>query len=161
MAFNPLSPEWPKQAADFIDRIAQAIRRNVTDRLVKATNAVVFGLIAAFAGLVALVLSLIIAMRASEAYLIWNPGTLGSWIIGIIALVGVLVLLIGLVRSKKVALLAGGAIAAVAGARWAIAAGDAHIDHNTAVWISDLAVGGLFVLIGAFLMAKRHTSTES
>lgn len=161
MAFNPLNPEWPKQAADFIDRIAQAIRRNVTDRLVKATNAVVFGLLAAFAGLVALVLSLIIAMRSTQAYLIWNPGTLGSWIIGIIALVGVLVLLVGLVRSKKVAMLAGGALAAAAGARWAIAAGDASIDHNTAVWISDLLVGGLFLLIGAFLMAKRHTPAES
>jgi len=161
MAFNPLSPEWPKQAADLIDRVAQAIRRNVTDRAVKATNAVVFGLVAAFAGLVALVLSLIIAMRTVEAYLIWNPGTLGSWIIGIIALVGVPVLLVGLVRSKKAALLAGGAIVAVAGARWAIAAGDARIDHNTAVWIADLAVGGLFVLLGAFLMAKRHTPAES
>lgn len=161
MAFNPLSPEWPKQAADLIDRVAQTIRSKVTDRAVKATNVVVFGLLAAFAGLVALVLTLIIAMRTSQAYLIWNPGTPGMWIIGIIALVGVLVLLVGLVRSKKLVTLGGGVVAAVAGARWAITVGDAQIDHNTAVWIADIAVGGVFVLLGAFLMAKRHTPAES
>jgi hypothetical protein len=161
MAFNPLNPEWPKQAADLIDRVAQAVRRNVTDRAVKATNALVFGLLAAFTGLVALVLSLIIAMRSIEAYLIWDPGTLGSWIIGVIALVGVVSVLGGLIRSKKLLMLAGGATVAIAGARWAIAAGDASIDENTAVWISYLVVGGLFVVVGAFLMAKRQTPAES
>lgn len=34
------------------------------------------------------------------------------------------------------------------------------LDHDTAVWVSYLLLGTLFCLIGAILMAKRHT-TES
>jgi hypothetical protein len=161
MAFNPLNPEWPKQATDAIDRVVQAVRRNVTNRAVKVTNAVVFGLLAAFAGLVALVLSLIVAVRAVESYLTWNPGTVAAWIVGIIALVGALVVIIGLVRSKKSWMLLGAVVGAFTGARWAIRAGDASIDHDTAVWIADLIVGGLFVVFGAFLMAKRQAPAES
>ena len=160
MAFNPLNPEWPKQAADLVDRVVQFVRRNVTTRAVKITNGVVFGLLAAFAGLVALVLSLIISMRSLQAYLEWNPGTLGAWIVGISALVGVVLLLVGLVRSKKLLMLVAGALVAITGARWAIHAGDASIDHNTAVWIADLVIGGIFVIAGTFLMTKRHAPEE-
>ena len=161
MAFNPLSPEWPKQAADFVDRIVQVVRRNLTNRAVKATNGVVFGLLAAFAGLVALVLSVIAAMRGVQTYLIWDMGTVAAWIVGMLAVVGALVVIVGLIRSKKLLMLGGGVLLAFAGARWAIFAGDASIDHNTSVWIADLIVGGLFVVLGALLMAKRHTPTES
>ena len=161
MAFNPLSPEWPKQAADLVDRVVQVVRRNLTNRAVKATNGVVFGLLAAFAGLVALVLCVIAAMRGVQTYLIWNMGTVAAWIVGMLAVAGALVVVIGLISSKKLWMLIGAVLLGFAGARWAIFAGDASIDHNTSVWITDLIVGGVFVVLGALLMARRHTPTES
>ena len=161
MAFNPLSPEWPKQAADAVDRVVQFLRRNLTDRAVKVTNGIVFGLLAAFAGLVALVLGVVVSMRSVQSYLTWNFGTVAAWIVGVIALVGILTVLVGAIRSKKSLVLLGAVVTAFAGARWAVHAGDASIDHDTSVWIADLAVGGLFVLLGAFLMAKRHSPTEN
>lgn len=160
MAFNPLSPEAPKQLADLVDRVVQTIRRNVTTRAVKATNALVYGMLAAFALLVALVLFLVLSIRAGIAFLTWNPGTLGAWIIGMIALVSAALLIVALVRSKKLLTLVGGVIAAAAGARWAIHAGDASIDHNTAVWITYLVVGGMFLVGGSFLMTKRLAPEE-
>jgi hypothetical protein len=161
MAFNPLNPEWPKQAADLVDRVVQIVRRNLTNRAVKATNGIVFGLLAVFAGLVALVLGVVVAMRSVQSYLTWDMGTVAAWIVGMLAGAGVLVVIVGLIRSKKLAMLGGALLLGFTGARWAIFAGDARIDHNTSVWISDVIVGGLFVLLGAFLMAKRHSPTES
>ena len=161
MAFNPLSPEAPKQLADLVDRVVQLVRRNVTTRAVKATNAVVYGVLGTFALLVAIVLLLVVLLRSGIAYFTWTPGRLGAWIIGITALVGALILLIAIIRSKKLLMALGGFVAALAGARWAIHAGDAAIDHNTAVWITYLVVGGVFLFGGAFLMAKRHTPEES
>lgn len=160
MAFNPLSPEAPKQLADLVDRVVQTVRRTVTTRAVKATNALVYGMLAAFALLVALVLFLVLSIRAGIVYLTWDPGTLGAWVIGVIALVGAAILLVALVRSKKLLMLLGGTVAVTAGARWAIFAGDASIDHNTAVWITYVVIGGLFLLGGSFLMAKRLTPEE-
>ena len=103
MGLNPLgNPDWPKQTADLLESVTTKIRQNTTARVVTLARVLVFGLLAAVAGLVALVLVLIIATRSLQ-------------------------LLIAI-----------------------------FVDHGTSVWISYLAVGGLFCLGGMFLMAKRH-----
>jgi len=161
MAFNPLSPEWPKQTADAIDRVVQVIRRNFTSRAVTATNAIVFGLVAGFAAFVAALVGLIVGIRSVQAYLSWDLGTAAAWVIGVLALIGLLIALVGAVRSQKAALGLGAGILVWFGARWALDAGSTSIDHDTSVWISYFVVGGLFVLAGAFLMGQRHTPDES
>jgi hypothetical protein len=160
MAFNPLHPSWPKQAADAIDAVVQKVRSTVTTRAVQATNVVVYGLLVIFAALVAAVLGCVASARAVQVYLTWQLGTPAAWIVGSVALVGVLIALIGLIKSQKLSMLLGAVVLAFGGARWAIHAGDAVIDHDTAVWISYLVVGGLFVVAGSFLMAKRHAPVE-
>jgi hypothetical protein len=161
MVFNPFSPDWPKQTADAIDKAVQKVRTLFTARAVTLTNGIVFGLLAAFAGLIAAIISVVVGIRAVQAYLTWNLDSPAAWVIGIIALAGALALLIGLVTSKKALLGLGAVLLVGAGARWALDAGDASIDHDTSVWISYFVVGGLFVLIGSYLMAKRHSPLES
>lgn len=161
MALNPLSPEWPKQAADLIDRVVQRLRSTFTQKAVTATNAVVFGLVAAFAGFVAALISVVVGIRALQAYLTWDLGAAALWVIGILALLGIALVLYGLVRSNSGVIGIGAFVVVVAGGRWALDIGDAHIDHDTAVWISYLIVGGIFFLAGALLMDKRHSPLES
>ena len=161
MAFNPLNPEWPKQTTDLIDRFVQGIRSKFTSKAVTATNAIVFGLVAMFAMLVASVVGLILGIRAVQSYVTWDLGTAAMWVVGSIAVAGLLLVVIGLISSAKAAMAMGGFVAVVAGARWALDAGKTGIDHDTSVWISYLVVGGLFMLLGALVMAKRHTPVES
>ena len=161
MAFNPLDEEWPKKAADTVDAAVQFARRKFTTPIVKVTNAIVYSLLVACAGLVIVFLSVIILVRGLQAYLEWSPGTLGAWIVGVMALVGVLSVLIGLIRSKKSLRIVGATLVVVFGARWALFAGDADIEHARAVWIADLLIGGLFLSVGAFFMGRRHTLSES
>ena len=160
MAFNPLNPAWPKQAADAIDKVVQKVRSTVTTRAVQATNAVVYGLLALFAALVALIVACIASVRAVQSYLTWELGTPAAWIVGVVALVGALIVIVGVVKSSRTVMLLGFLVLVFGGARWAIHAGDATIDHDTAVWISYLVAGGLFVVLGSFLMAKRHVPVE-
>lgn len=92
-----------------------------------------------------------------------SPGKLGTpaaWIVGVVALVGALIVIVGVVKSSRTVMLLGFLVLVFGGARWAIHAGDATIDHDTAVWISYLVAGGLFVVLGSFLMAKRHVPVE-
>ena len=161
MAFNPLSPEWPKQTADLIDRYVQGFRSKFTSKAVTATNAIVFGLVAVFAAFVAAIVTVIVSIRAVQAYLTWDLGTGAMWVIGILALLGLVVAGAGLISSNKVLMALGVFLLIIAGARWALDAGEAGIDHNTAVWMSYLLVGGLFMLLGALLMAMRHSPVES
>ena len=52
MAGNPISdPEFPKKTVDFIDRVVGAIRDRTTKPLVMAARGLVFGLLAAFLGI--------------------------------------------------------------------------------------------------------------
>ena len=161
MAFNPLNPEWPKQTADTIDRVVQTIRGAFTTRAVKATNALVFGLIAAFAGVVAAIISVIVGIRALQAYLTWDFGTTAAWLVGIVALLGLLVVLVGTIRSQKATLAAGFVVLVCTGGRWALHEGHSRISHVRSVWISYLVVGGLLLFVGSLLMAKRHSPVES
>jgi LPXTG-motif cell wall-anchored protein len=68
MPGNPLTdPQWAPNLADTIERVVGNIRDKTTKPLLVAYRAVVFGLIAAFGGVVALVLLLIALSRALQA----------------------------------------------------------------------------------------------
>lgn len=105
---SPLSnPTWATQAADFIVDVVAKVRDRTTKPLIYVARGLVFGLIAVFGGLTALVLSLIVFTRGLQAILEWP------------------------------------------------------LDHPTAVWVSYLVLGGVFLLAGSIAMAKRQSSSEA
>jgi hypothetical protein len=161
MAFNPLSPEWPKQTADQIDRFTQKIKDAFTNKAVTAVNGVVYGMVCVFTCLVALVMMVVVAVRTMQAYLTWDLDTVALWVIGVIALLGVLLVVGGLVRTTWPAVGLGAILVVIAGARWALDMGEVGIDHDTSVWLSYLIVGGTTALLGAFIMGQRHAPDES
>ncbi len=64
MALNPIgNPNFAKDAADTVERLVGSVRDKTTKPLITAARGVVFGLLAAFAGLVALVLLIVVATR--------------------------------------------------------------------------------------------------
>ena len=82
--------DWAVQTADTIERLVESVRSNTSDRLVSVTRLVVFGLLAAILGLIALVLFAILVVRILNNYI---PG--GVWIVylllgGLFTLVGLL-----------------------------------------------------------------------
>jgi hypothetical protein len=67
MGLNPIgNPDWPKQTADLLEKVTSGIRDKTTKPVVAVTRALVFGLLAAFVGLVAIVLLLVIATRTLQ-----------------------------------------------------------------------------------------------
>lgn len=99
MPGNPLSdPNWPTQLADQIERVVGAVREKTTTPIVHVARAVVFGLLAAFVGLAALVLLLVALTRGLQALLelavSWERSVYLSYLIlgGILCLVGALLL---------------------------------------------------------------------
>ncbi len=105
MPGNPLTdPNWAPDLADQISEFIGNIRRRTTDNAVKAVRGVVFGLLAAILGVVALVL-----------------------------------LVIGLTRGLQ-------------------ALFDLAMSWEKAVYVSYLTLGGIFTLIGLFLMMKRSST---
>jgi uncharacterized membrane protein YkgB len=73
MPGNPFTdPNWAADIADTIERVVASIRDRTTKPLVTASRAVVFGLLAAVLGIVALTLLILTATRATQALLdIW------------------------------------------------------------------------------------------
>jgi hypothetical protein len=70
MPGNPLTdPNWADEMADTVVRTVDAVREKTTVPVIYAARGVVFGILAAFLGLVALVLFLIMAMRGIQALL--------------------------------------------------------------------------------------------
>ena len=68
MPGNPLTdPQWAPNLADTIERVVGSVRDKTTKPLLVAYRAVMFGVIAAFGGLVALVLSVIALSRGLQA----------------------------------------------------------------------------------------------
>ena len=64
MPGNPLTdPNWAKEFADTIDRYVGKVRTTVTDRLVYAVRALVFGIVIAIAAPVSLILLIIVSTR--------------------------------------------------------------------------------------------------
>lgn len=107
MGLNPIgNPDWPKQTAELLEKLTTSVRDKTTKPVVALSRALVFGLLAAFVGFVAVILLLVIATRSLQ-------------------------LLIAL-----------------------------PLDHDSSVWISYLAVGGVFCVVGLLLMAKRHAPTD-
>lgn len=68
MPGNPLTdPNWAADTTDTVVRVVDNIKSKTTKPAVMAARGLVFGLLAAFLGLFALVLFLIIATRAIQA----------------------------------------------------------------------------------------------
>ncbi len=73
---GPLPEQWPTQAADTITRVVGQVRDRTTAPAITAARAVVYGLLAAILGVVALVLLITLAVRLGNNYV---PGRI--WII--------------------------------------------------------------------------------
>lgn len=70
MPGNPLTdPNWAADTADTIERVVGNVRAKAVTPVVYAARAVVFGLLAGFLGLMALVLVLIAATRGLQELL--------------------------------------------------------------------------------------------
>jgi hypothetical protein len=100
MAANPLTdPNWAPDLADTIERLVGTVREKATKPTVHAARAVVFGLLAAILGIVAVTLLLITATRALQVLLDlavpWATAVYLSYLIvgGILCLAGLLLLL--------------------------------------------------------------------
>ena len=64
MPGNPLTdPNWAKQVADTIDRYVEKVRTTVTERLVFAVRALVFGIVVAIAAPVTFILLVILSTK--------------------------------------------------------------------------------------------------
>ena len=98
--------DWPAQAADTIVSVVEKVRDRTTGPAITATRAVVFGLLAAILGTVALVIFSVLLLRVTvigvdailDAADLDRPGR-AVWIAFFVD--GALFLLIGLVLWKK------------------------------------------------------------
>src|SRR5438477_9803212 len=68
--------DWAVQTADTIERLVESVRSNTSDRLVSVARLVVFGLLAAILGTIALVVLAILVVRILDSYI---PG--GVWVV--------------------------------------------------------------------------------
>jgi hypothetical protein len=73
MPGNPFTdPNWAADLADTVERVVGTVRDRTTKPLVTASRGVVFGLLAAILGVVAAILLILVATRATQALLdIW------------------------------------------------------------------------------------------
>jgi protein-S-isoprenylcysteine O-methyltransferase Ste14 len=99
MPGNPLTdPNWAPDLANQITTLVGNVRDKTTDNAVKAVRAVVFGLLALFLGLVAVVLLLVIATRGLQSLLSlafdWDRSVYLSYFLigGILTLAGLLLM---------------------------------------------------------------------
>jgi hypothetical protein len=99
MAANPLTdPNWPTELADTVERLVGTVREKATRPAVHAARAIVFGLLAAMLGVVAITLLLLASTRGLQALLdlavAWPVAVYLSYFIvgGILCLVGLLLL---------------------------------------------------------------------
>ncbi len=71
--------DWTADVLDRLDHVIEVVRSNTTDRLVKVARLLVFGLIAAVAGTMALILLIIGAIRLLDVLPpreVWLPDML-------------------------------------------------------------------------------------
>ncbi|HET9546264.1 MAG TPA: hypothetical protein VFP09_10870 [Desertimonas sp.] len=82
MAGNPFTdPNWAADIADTIERVVGTVRDRTTKPLVTASRGLVFGLLAAILGVVALTLLIIAASRGLQALLdIWFSHTVSVYV---------------------------------------------------------------------------------
>ena len=101
MPGNPLTdPNWAPKLADTIERIVGSLRDKTTARVLTAYRAIVFGLVAVFAGSFALVLLIVGLFRGVQALLDIGLAHHNSVWISYLG-VGALFTLGGLVAMKK------------------------------------------------------------
>ena len=78
--------DWTADLLDRLDHVIEVVRSNTTDRLVKIARLLVFGLIAAVVGLMALILLVIASIRILDVILpsnVWLPDVvLGAIFLG-------------------------------------------------------------------------------
>lgn len=86
--------DWPKQAADTIERVVQTVRDRTTRPVLVAAKAIVYGLIVLVSATVALTLLVVALIRVVNVYL---PGDVWAahLLVGAVFLVGGLVLWMG------------------------------------------------------------------
>lgn len=97
---QPLSDDWPSQAADTIVRVVGTVRDKTTGPAITAARAVVYGLLAALLGLTAFVLVAIAAVRILDVYLPESVfGPTHTWAAHL--LIGIVFSLAGLVAWTK------------------------------------------------------------
>ena len=79
--------DWAADTADRIDHFVAAIRSKTSDRLVGVARLIVYGLLAAVMGAMALVLLIIAGIRFLDAYIprgVWIPYLLlGAILVGV------------------------------------------------------------------------------
>lgn len=76
MAGNPLTnPNWAPELADTVERLVGQVRDKTTSKVVVVVRALVFGLVVAFSGIVALVLTLILGTKLLQRIV-----NIGGWI---------------------------------------------------------------------------------
>jgi len=99
MPGNPLTdPNWANDLAATIERIVGTVREKATTPIVHLTRALVYGLIAAFLGVFALGLFIVMATRGIQilldVFLEWPRAVYASYLIvgGILCLAGLVVL---------------------------------------------------------------------
>jgi FtsH-binding integral membrane protein len=87
-------PDWPAQAAQFIEQTVGKARSKTTTPALLIARAVVYGLLAAFLGLMVLVLLAIALVRFAD---VWLPGNV--WQAHLV--IGVLFLVVGALAWSK------------------------------------------------------------
>lgn len=99
MPGNPLTdPNWAPDLTRQITQLVGTVRDKTTNNAVKAVRAVVFGLLALFLGLVAIVLTVIMLTRALQSLLSlgldWHRAVYLSYLIvgGILTVAGLLLM---------------------------------------------------------------------
>jgi len=76
MPGNPLTdPDWAANLASTIERVVGRVRDTTTTRAVLAVRALVFGIVIGLAGIAALVLSIVLALK-----LVQRLVNVGGWI---------------------------------------------------------------------------------
>jgi hypothetical protein len=101
MPGNPFTdPNWAKEMTDFIDRWVVKVRTTVTDRVVFAVRAVVFGLVIAIAAPVTVILLVILSTKLLQRIIaIAADHDSSIWIS--YALMGGLLVLLGSLMMRK------------------------------------------------------------
>ncbi|MGZ4678771.1 MAG: hypothetical protein ACXVIH_01435 [Ilumatobacteraceae bacterium] len=102
MPGNPFTdPNWAKDITDLIDRFVGKVRTTVTDRLVFAVRAIVFGIVIAIAAPVTLILTVILSTKLLQRILAIATDHDSSIWISYAVMGGVLVLLGSLMMRKR------------------------------------------------------------
>ena len=71
--------DWTVQAADTIESVVGSVRSKTADPLVTVARGLVYGLLAAIVGTMALVLVAVAAVRVLDVYLPWHPQDRRVW----------------------------------------------------------------------------------